>query len=102
MAVKTRILAWIVQGAIEKDGIRRKMAVRWINEKLEETMKSKETTIAGICAILMAIVAAVTLLVDGNANTNPDYTVTIAAISAGIGLLRARDNNKSSESVGAK
>jgi len=65
-------------------------------------VKSWKTTVMGVCAILTAVAGAVKLLVDGDPATNPDWTATLAAVAAGIGLIAARDNDKSSESVGAK
>ena len=65
-------------------------------------MVSWKTTVMGVCAILTAVVGAVKLLVDGDPATNPDWTAVIAAVAAGIGLIAARDNDKTSESVGAK
>jgi len=65
-------------------------------------VKSWKTTVMGICAILVAVAGAVKLLVDGDPATNPDWTAVCAAVAAGIGLITARDNNKTSESVGAK
>lgn len=63
--------------------------------------KSWKTTAAGISAIVASVAGALNLLFDGNTLTNPDWTSVIAAITAGIGLLTARDNDKSSTDVGA-
>ena len=65
-------------------------------------MKSWKTTVMGVCAILVAVAGAVKMLVDNDPATNPDWTAVCAAVAAGIGLIAARDNGKSSESVGAK
>lgn len=62
-------------------------------------MKSYKTTIAGVCAILAALAGAGTAWANG---TSIDIPSLIAAIVAGVGLIAARDNNKSSEAVGAK
>ena len=63
---------------------------------------SWKTTTAGIAAILCAITGAVGLMLDGKPDTNPDWTAVIAAVTAGIGLIAARDNDKSSEDVSVK
>lgn len=63
--------------------------------------KSWKTTLAGIASILTAIAGALTSLTDSDPNTNPDWMATGAAITAGVGLIAARDNNKTSEQVGA-
>lgn len=54
-------------------------------------MKNTKTTIAGIGAILVAVGGALKALFDGDASTNLDLTATIAAISAGVGLIMAKD-----------
>ena len=54
-------------------------------------MKNTKTTIAGIGAILAAIGGALKALFDGDPSTNVDLTVTVSAITAGIGLIMAKD-----------
>lgn len=54
-------------------------------------MKNWKTTIAGIGAILVAVGGALVALFDGNPLTNVDLTSTIAAVSAGVGLIMAGD-----------
>ena len=63
---------------------------------------SWKTTTAGVSAIVAAIAGALNLVFDGNTMTNPDWTSVIAAITAGVGLVMARDNDKSSEDVNKK
>lgn len=63
---------------------------------------SWKTTVAGIAALVAALADAVVAMVDGDAATNPDWPIVIAAALAAAGLIFARDNDKSSESVGAK
>lgn len=46
---------------------------------------------AGIGAILVAVGAALKALFDGDPTTTFDLTSTVAAISAGIGLILAKD-----------
>lgn len=62
---------------------------------------SFRTNGAGIGAIVIAIGGIITGLTDSDPKT-PDWTASIAAIIAGVGLLAARDNKVSSEEVGAK
>lgn len=64
--------------------------------------KSWKTTAAGVSAVIAALAGAATLLFDGKPETNPDWTALIAAVTAGVGLVMARDNDKSSEDVSAK
>jgi len=54
-------------------------------------MKNTKTTLAGIGAILIAVGGALKALFDGDPTTSVDPTATIAAISAGIGLIMAKD-----------
>ena len=61
--------------------------------------KSWKTTASGVTAILAAVASAATLLLDNNNLTNPDWSATIAAVTAGFGLIFARDNDKSTEDV---
>ena len=65
-------------------------------------MKSWQTTVAGVLTIVVAVGSAVLAIVDNDTMTNPDWAIVMAAITAGIGLIFSRDNNKTSESVGAK
>jgi hypothetical protein len=62
-------------------------------------MNSKNTTVAGILAIIVAVGSAALSLIQG---TQPDWEATMTAIIAGIGLIFARDNNMTSEEAGAK
>ena len=54
-------------------------------------MKNTKTTLAGVGAILVAVGGALKALFDGDPTTSVDPTATIAAISAGIGLVMAKD-----------
>lgn len=65
-------------------------------------MKSWKTTVMGIATILSIISGLAIAFLDGNAATNPDWTTAIAGITTAFGLIFARDNDKSSETVGAK
>lgn len=63
---------------------------------------SWKTSALGLSAILIAGGAYLKAASDGDASTVPDTAALVAAVLAGIGLLFARDNSKSSEAVGAK
>jgi len=60
--------------------------------------KSWKTTVLGICGILTAVVTVVSALIGGTA---VNWEVTIASVTAGVGLILARDNNRTSEDVSA-
>ena len=53
--------------------------------------KSWRTTTLGYVAILTAVLGFVKATLDGDPTTEPDLAALVAAISAGIGLLFAKD-----------
>ena len=58
---------------------------------------SWKTTLAGVAAIITALGTAHTQYNNGG---NVDFATLIPALLAGLGLVFARDNNKSSVDVG--
>ena len=54
-------------------------------------MKNTKTTLAGVGAILIAVGGALKAVFDNDPTTNLDITTTIAAVTAGIGLIWAKD-----------
>lgn len=68
----------------------------------EDNMKSWKTTVAGILTALIPTLNAVSAFLDGDPLTIPDWGLAIAGITAGLGLLFARDNSVSSEDAGVK
>ncbi len=66
------------------------------------TAGSWKTTVLGVVGILAALCGAATALLDGDPATNVDWPTLGTAIATGIGLIMARDNNRTSEAVGAK
>lgn len=54
-------------------------------------MNNRNTTVAGIGSILVAVGAVLTALFDGDPLTVPDYPTAVAAILAGVGLVLAKD-----------
>ena len=54
-------------------------------------MNNRKTTLAGIGAILVAVGAALKAAFDGDPSTNFDINSTVTAVSAGIGLILAKD-----------
>jgi hypothetical protein len=65
-------------------------------------MKSWKTTALGILTVLGALSAAGLALLDGDPETVPNWTAVGTAITAGVGLIFARDNDRRSEDVGAR
>jgi len=60
-------------------------------------MRNTKTTLAGIGAILVAVGGTLKAIFDGDATTSVDITSTIAAVSAGIGLVMAKDASEKLE-----
>lgn len=50
-----------------------------------------KTTVLGIATILTAVSTALVAILDGDAATTFDMGTTIAAITAGVGLIMAKD-----------
>jgi len=65
-------------------------------------MKSWKTTLAGIAATIAAIALAISHQFDADPTTVADWGAVFTVVAAGVGLLFARDNDKSSEKVGAR
>jgi hypothetical protein len=65
-------------------------------------MKSWRTTVLGVSTVMVVIGTAAIALLDGDPATTVDFGLIIAEITAGIGLILARDNKVSSEEAGAK
>jgi hypothetical protein len=53
-----------------------------------------KTTVLGIATILTAVSSAVIALIDGDPATTFDVAAVIAAITAGLGLVMAKDAEK--------
>ena len=54
-------------------------------------MNNRNTTIAGIGTILVAVGSVLTAMFDGDAATNADFASAVAAVIAGVGLILAKD-----------
>jgi hypothetical protein len=66
---------------------------------------SWKTTACGILGLIAAVAVGAKALLDSDPNTTINIGEIIAAIlvvAPSLGLIFARDNNKSSEEVGAK
>ena len=64
--------------------------------------QSWQTSAAGTVAILAGLLFLACQVLGIEAPAIESTSAAIAAISTGVGLMRARDNDKSSEQVGAK
>ena len=63
-------------------------------------MNSWKTTVMGVLTILVALASAGLAWLKGG--VFPDLGPVIAGVTVGVGLIAARDNDKTSEQVGAK
>jgi hypothetical protein len=59
------------------------------------------TTTLGVAALVVAIGSAIIAILDGNDATNIDTAEVLGALT-GLGLIKARDDNVTSEKAGAK
>jgi hypothetical protein len=57
-------------------------------------LKNAKTTVLGIATILTAIGSAVVALIDGDPATTFDIAAVVAACTAGLGLIMAKDAEK--------
>jgi hypothetical protein len=64
-------------------------------------MNNRNTTMAGIGAIIVAIGSVLTAMFDGDPATVADFGSAVAAVIAGIGLILAKDaaNNNNNPNV---
>jgi hypothetical protein len=69
---------------------------------IKPALASWKTTIAACLLALDAIGHAATAVFDTDPLTNPDWNMTYVAVIAAIGLLFARDSDKSSQDVGVR
>ena len=66
-------------------------------------MKSWKTTVCGVLATMAAGITLVAIpLLDNDPATTAQWGAFGATLAAALGLTFARDNDKSSEDVGAK
>lgn len=57
-------------------------------------MKNAKTTVLGIATLLTALGSAVVALLDGDPATTFDIASVVAACTAGLGLIMAKDAEK--------
>ncbi len=64
--------------------------------------KSPQTTWSAILAFVALVASQIGYLFDADALTNPDWGLIVTNIIILFGLLKARDNDVTSENAGAK
>ncbi len=106
MSLKNKAAQWLLDGIVQacrtgKLNLRTKVALWVTQRKVDKMAHSWKTTASGVATIIVALGTAAKAAFDGDPATNINFEATITAISLGIGLCMARDNDKSSEQVGA-
>ena len=110
--LKARLTAWVIRGAIEGDGLRRKLLIAEAKKYLEEKMlqnTSWRTTTGGIGMILggLGVLGGLLLKISNEGLSAIDQSAitagsaAFASISGGVALIFARDNKVTSEQVNA-
>ena len=61
-------------------------------------MKNFKTTLLGVGVILAAVGGAIKAALDGDPTTNADIPTIVASISAGFGLILAKDAKSADDS----
>lgn len=105
---KEKTVVWFLTGAKEsavtgKLNLRTRI-VTYLIERGAKKMNlngSWQPKVMAIIGALTAIAGAIKALIDGDPATNPDWTVLFTTISMAVGLFTTRQDNKSSEQVGA-
>lgn len=64
--------------------------------------KNWKTTLAGLGAILISVGVAMQAFFDGNPETVVNWEVVLASLVAGLGLVFARDGDKSTAQLAEK
>ncbi len=62
---------------------------------------SWKTSTASISGLVVLVAATLKQLTDGDVNTNPDWNIVVPLFITSLTGIFARDNDKSSEQVGA-
>lgn len=73
-------------------------------EEEKKAKKSWKTTACGVLGIVIAVCVGIRALIDGDPNTNLNVGEIVAAAGVmlpSVAAIFARDNDKSSEDVGA-
>jgi len=71
--------------------------MRIVNQFGKDAVVSWKTTLGGIVAFIAILAPQLQTLLDSDAATNPDWNLIVAAASALMAALFARDADKSTE-----
>lgn len=95
--LKEKIAIWFLKG-LREDTFRRRIIFYKLKKEIKK-MKSWKTTTSGIGGILTGLGMIAKALHDGDYS---QFGAAISTIVIGIGLICARDFDKSSEQMGIK
>jgi len=76
---------------------KRKTKMKFAKQFGKDAVVSWKTTVGGIVAFIAILAPQMQTLLDNDAATNPDWNLIIAAASALMAALFARDADKSTE-----
>lgn len=86
--------SWMIEGAVEKDGLRRKI-VLWRAKKMLEKLEGKKTYLVAAIAGILALVEPISTLLGHPVQVPESVYAVLAAL--GLGTLRAgvgKSNNQ--------
>jgi uncharacterized membrane protein len=69
---------------------------------LQAFTSSWKTTVTGVLMLLDIVGHSAVMVLDGDPTTNPNWAVVVPALLAAIGLIFARDADKSSQDAGVR
>lgn len=69
---------------------------------LRAALNSWKTTTVAVLLAVNGILTAVMAMLDADPATNPDWNLVVSLIVAAVGMLLARDADKSSQDAGIR
>jgi hypothetical protein len=69
---------------------------------LRAALNSWKTTTVAFLLAANAIGSALVAVLDSDAATNPDWNLVVSLVAAAVGMLLARDADKSSQDAGIR
>jgi hypothetical protein len=73
-----------------------------VTQQLKKMSVNWRTTLSGVLQWFYIVIPQAQTMLDTDVNTNPDWNLVVLSTMTMIGLLQARDWNKSSEQQSTK